>query len=76
MDLVESVAVAFVVPTALRLMFLCCSAFMVDLRINETFQTGAVRKPRLPGGENVYLFLVFTIVTSLVLSVRRTIFAS
>ena len=36
--------------------------FMVDLRISETLQTGAVRKPHLPGGESVYLFLEFTIV--------------
>ena len=35
---------------------------MADLRINETLQTGAVRKPHLPGGESVYLFLVFTII--------------
>ena len=34
---------------------------MVDLRINETLQTGAVRKPHLPEGESVYLFLEFTI---------------
>ena len=34
---------------------------IVDLRINETLQTGAVRKPHLPGGESVYLFLEFTI---------------
>ena len=58
---------------------------MVDLRINETLQTGAVRKPHVPfyrlvgtvsnsadavrletaptGGESVYLFLEFTIIT-------------
>ena len=58
---------------------------MVDLRINETLQTGAVRRPHLPfcrlvgtvsnsadavrletaptGGESVYLFLEFTIIT-------------
>ena len=35
---------------------------LVDLRINETLQTGAVRKPHLPGGASVYLFLEFTIV--------------
>ena len=35
---------------------------IVDLRINETLQPGAVRKPHLPGGESVYLFLEFTIV--------------
>ena len=35
---------------------------MADLRSNETLQTGAVRKPHLPGGESVYLFLVFTII--------------
>ncbi len=29
---------------------------MVDLKINETLQSGAVRKPHLPGGESVYLF--------------------
>ena len=34
---------------------------MVDFRINETLQTGAVRQPHLPGGESVYLFLEFTI---------------
>ena len=34
---------------------------MVDLRINETLKTGAVREPHLPGGESVYLFFVFTI---------------
>ena len=33
----------------------------MDLRINETRQTGAVRKPHLPGYERVYLFLEFTI---------------
>ena len=31
--------------------------FIVDLRINETLQTGAVGKPHLPGDESVYLFL-------------------
>ena len=36
-------------------------SYIVDLRINETLQTGAVRKPHLPGGESVYLFLEFTI---------------
>ena len=35
---------------------------IVDLKINETLQTGAVRKPHLPGGESVYLFLEFTII--------------
>ena len=35
---------------------------IVELRINETLQTGAVGKPHLPDGENVYLFLEFTIV--------------
>ena len=34
---------------------------IVDLRMNETLQTGAVRKPHLPGGESVYLFLELTI---------------
>ena len=34
----------------------------MDLRINETRQTGAVRKPYLPGCESVYLFLAFTII--------------
>ena len=34
---------------------------IVNLRINETLQTGAVRKPHLPGEESVYLFLAFTI---------------
>ena len=34
---------------------------IVGLRINETLQTGAVRKPHLPGGESAYLFLEFTI---------------
>ena len=34
---------------------------IVDLRINERLQTGAVRKPHLPGDESVYLFLSFTI---------------
>ena len=33
----------------------------MDLGINETLQIGEVRKPRLPGGESVYLFLEFTI---------------
>ena len=33
---------------------------MVDIRINETIQPGAVRKPHLPGDESVYLFLEFT----------------
>ena len=52
---------------------------MVDLRINETLQTGAVenrtyrvglsavRSETAPtGGESVYLFLEFTIITYLV----------
>ena len=41
--------------------------FIVDLRINETLQTGAVRKPHLPntGNESVYLFFEFTIVFGL-----------
>ena len=34
---------------------------IVGLRINETLQTGAVRKPHLPGDESVYLFFEFTI---------------
>ena len=34
---------------------------IVDLRINKTLKTGAVRKSHLPGGESVYLFLAFTI---------------
>ena len=34
---------------------------MANYRINETLQTGAIRKPNLPGGESVYLFLEFTI---------------
>ena len=34
---------------------------MVDFRINKTLQTGAIRKPHLPGDESVYLFLEFTI---------------
>ena len=29
---------------------------IVDLRINETLQPGAVRKPHLPGGASVFLF--------------------
>ena len=33
----------------------------MDLRINETLQTGAVRKPHLPGDESVYLFFIFRI---------------
>ena len=36
-------------------------AFIVDLRINETLQTGSVREPHLPGDESVYLFFEFTI---------------
>ena len=39
---------------------------MVDLRINETLQTGAVRKPHLPGGESVSLFLESTIVSLII----------
>ena len=35
---------------------------IVDLRINETLQPGAVRKPHLPGGASVFLFLEFTII--------------
>ena len=34
---------------------------MVDLRINETLQTGAVGNRTYRGGESVYLFLEFTI---------------
>ena len=30
---------------------------MVDSRINEILQTGALRKPHLPGGESIYLFV-------------------
>ena len=37
---------------------------IVDFKINETLQTGAVRKPHLPGGESVYLFLEFTIINA------------
>ena len=36
--------------------------FIVDLRIDEILQTGAARKPYLPGGESVYLFLDFTMI--------------
>ena len=44
---------------------------MVDLRINGTLQTGAVRKPHLPGSKSVYLFLEFTIVIIDELKARR-----
>ena len=33
----------------------------MDSRINETFQTGAVRNRTYRAGESVYLFLEFTI---------------
>ena len=39
---------------------------MVDIRINQTLQTGAVRKPHLPGGESVSLFLESTIVSRII----------
>ena len=44
---------------------------MVDRRINETHQTGAVFQPHLPGGESVYLFLEFTIISQKVLDSVR-----
>ena len=40
----------------------CTGPIIVHLRINETLQTGAVRKPHLPGDESVYLFFEFTII--------------
>ena len=35
--------------------------FVVDSVITYTLSIGAVRKPHLPGGESVYLFLEFSI---------------
>ena len=39
-------------------------SFIVDPVITYTPSIGAVRKPHLPGGESVYLFLEFTIIVS------------
>ena len=41
---------------------LSMETFIVDLRTNETLQTGAVGNRTYRAGESVYLFLEFTIV--------------
>ena len=46
-------------------------ASLVDLRINETLQTGAVRKPHLPGDESIYLFFEFTNVSRAIFHTLR-----
>ena len=45
----------------------------MDIRINETRQIGAVRKPHLPGNESVYLFLKVTINASTQLDLSLTL---
>ena len=52
-------------------MTLCLNAglFIVKFRINRTPCAGSVRKPNLPGDESVSLFLRFTIVFGVLVSV-------